>query len=120
MSNPIPERMAPDVVDGVEVPRPLRICEVCKQIDDYPRHVVGVPQDTVPVDAGLVVEVSKRTDLTDDEKESIVAYLLDTTTDIRHMNCCATVGCPTGDCNKYAGIADGAALLAAIQSPTEV
>lgn len=115
MSNPIPERMPPDVVDGVEVPRPLRICEVCKEIDDHPRHVVGVQPGTVPVDYDLIVTVSARTDLTEDEKRNIVAYLVDTSTDIRHMHCCSMAGCPDGTCDAHDNGLMGSDLLAHIQ-----
>lgn len=110
----IPERLPPDIVDGVEVVRPMRICEVCKEIDDHPRHVVWVAPGTVPVDNELIVQVAAETGLTDEEKKNIIAYLVDTTTDIRHFHCCSEVGCPDGTCDVHPNELKGAELLANI------
>ena len=116
MTVPIPERLPPDVVDGVEIVRPLRICDVCGQIDDHPRHVVGHDVNgPVPVNTALVVAISSRTDLSPEDKESIVADILDTTLEQRHMDCCVQAGCPDGSCapNAITGLT-GAELLAHI------
>ena len=65
--------------------RPIRPCDLCGQEDDHPRHMVAV---AVGEDA---------------EFEQI-----------RHLDCCASAGCPDGSCERllagYSGTS-GADLL---------
>jgi hypothetical protein len=114
----IPKRLAPDIVDGVEVPRPLRICSVCGVVDDHPKHVVGFDPDTIPVNKDQIKYVIGEEDLTDDEKASIIADIMDTSTDWRHFDCCTNAGCPEKDpeksCDRFSNDLKGAELLSAI------
>lgn len=92
--------------------RPLRICDVCGQVDDHPRHVfvtAGLPVNSDHLQSVLSM------DLDPDVRSTIAADVVDTTTQLRHMDCCREVGCPDGTCNAIAetGAADlkGAALV---------
>lgn len=92
--------------------RPQRICDVCSQIDDHPRHVhveVGIPVNQASIKA------LAESGLTGDEYDTILADILDTTTQQRHMDCCRSVGCPDGTCDAIGktGAQDlrGSALL---------
>lgn len=78
----------------------LRICDVCGQVDDHPRHVIGFEPDTIQPNTEMAVKVSERDDLEYEDKLRIVQDILDTTLMLRHMDCCRSVGCPTGDCNS--------------------
>lgn len=78
-----------------EAPR-LQLCDVCWKVDDHPRHVVHVAADfpgAVPSDEQITA-LDDRTDVT----ASMVRAILDPTTVIRHHDCCAAAGCPTGVC----------------------
>lgn len=78
-------------------PKPS-LCDVCWQVDPAPKHVVDVPPDfpgAVPTDA-QVAALDDRTDIT----ASMVRAVLDPTTLIRHHDCCAAQGCPTGICSQ--------------------
>jgi hypothetical protein len=98
--------------------RPLRVCDVCGQVDTDPRHVFGT-SGLVP-NQGHVLAVIARDDLTAEDRARIVADILDTTTQYRHPDCCASVGCPDegldSDCAHLAATGlTGPALLAFIQ-----
>lgn len=75
-----------------EAARPLRICDVCGQIDDHPRHVY-VASD-IPVNQAHVEAVLERDDIPADVRARIIAEVLDTTVQQRHPDCCAAAGCP--------------------------
>lgn len=67
--------------------RPLRFCDLCYGLDDHPRHVF----DGQTITDG-------RPDLADDfdfagAPVSAVLQLLEPTTRVRHMDCCAADGC---------------------------
>lgn len=67
--------------------RPLRLCDVCGQLDNHPRHVVADPNnESKPTQEFL-------DSLPDGTPASAVALLLDPNTTIRHMDCCAAQGC---------------------------
>ena len=70
--------------------RPLRGCEVCGQVDDAPRHVVAVEDGSAGVPGPDTLRALVDAGISD---EGLVA-ILDPTTSIRHMDCCASVGCP--------------------------
>lgn len=100
--------------------RPLRICDVCYGIDDHPRHQVHHPVGAVPVDQGLVTAILSREDLDPDVRAALVADAVDTTTQLRHMDCCRTAGCYDGSCHAIAetGATElrGADLVAHLES----
>lgn len=96
--------------------RPLRGCESCGQVDDHPRVVHPMPaesRDGVPTD-----EVLDK--ILDDGRLSAAAVkmLMDPVTVVRHHDCCAAAGCPTGICNEVVAAHDGKtgdALVKSIQ-----
>lgn len=69
----------------------LRLCDVCGVLDDHPRHVTGVPPDY----PGAVPTNEFLQGLPDGCPALAIAELMDSSTIVRHMNCCATMGCAT-------------------------
>jgi hypothetical protein len=93
-------------------PRTLRLCDVCGKLDSHPRHVQGVPPgfpDTVPTDSFLEA-------LPNGAPAKAVAELMDPSTIVRHMDCCAADGCLI--CTEVlaaVGGVTGAALVEALE-----
>ncbi len=95
------------------MPRNLRLCDVCGQLDDHPRHVLGVP----PGYPGAVPDDAFLDSIAPGAPVRAVAELMDPTTIVRHMPCCAANGCLI--CTEVisaAGGATGSALLASIEA----
>jgi hypothetical protein len=83
----------------ITVPRPKRVCDVCGGFDDHPRHVIGHTADAAPaVDQAVVKALAAHVDFATDEGAAAIADLMDTTLQLRHMDCCAAAGCPDGTC----------------------
>lgn len=84
--------------------RALRICDVCGQIDDHPRHVFVA--DNIPVNQAHVEAVLERDDLSPAVRSRIAQDVMDTTIQQRHMDCCHAAGCPArgtdADCAQFA------------------
>lgn len=76
---------------------PLRHCDVCKQVDDHPRHVHGTSGLEVDKD---FMEAALEMDLPTKDRARIVATIADATTQVRHMDCCREAGCPDGTCDS--------------------
>lgn len=93
--------------------RHQRLCDVCGQLDDNPRHVQAVGPDhpgAVPSDAFI-------NGLPDGVPARAVAELMDPTTLVRHMDCCGAAGCSLcQDVLAAAGAAHGDALTEALVS----
>lgn len=86
----------------------LRLCDVCGLQDDHPRHVRSVPPDF----PGAVPTTQFLRSLAAGADPVAVAELLDPSTVVRHMDCCANNGCPD-NCMKIwtdSGKASGQAL----------
>lgn len=69
--------------------RAMRLCDMCGGYDDFPRHVTSLPEpsaEAVPTREFLSALPSGVDALA-------VAELMDATTFVRHMNCCANAGC---------------------------
>jgi hypothetical protein len=107
-------------VERISSDRPLRICDVCGGVDDHPRHVLAAAVGEIPVNQENLSKVLADDSLSPDDKAAIVADIVDTTTQLRHMDCCRSVGCPDGTCNAMPAL-KGADLLAHLESlpPTE-
>lgn len=91
--------------------RPQRLCDRCFKLDDHPRHVAATDHGESPVADAVQLEALPRT-----TPPAAVAQVLDPTTTIRHIDCCAEAGCE--QCRTTVaetGGKKGAALLAAIQ-----
>lgn len=94
-------------------PRLQRLCDVCGGYDEHPRHVTSVApgtEGTVPDNAfldGLAAGVGARA----------IAELMDPSTLVRHMDCCASRGCEIClEVTTATGGAHGDALTAALAS----
>jgi hypothetical protein len=92
--------------------RPMRMCDSCGGVDDHPRHVFGhAPGDAVTNAAVAALAVRNAAP---EDAAAIIAQVQDTSTVMKHMDCCRTDGCPDGTCNEVtAGAEDkrGAALV---------
>jgi len=79
--------------------RPLRVCDLCGQVDDHPRHVIAGQVDGVfRPSAGAVDRVLA--EAPEDQRGRLVAELLDTRSSDRHYDCCYAAGCPDGACDQ--------------------
>lgn len=76
--------------------RPVRMCDSCGGVDDHPRHVIGY----APEDAVTAAEVGAKAieSAPAEHRAAIIAQVQDTTTTMKHMDCCRTDGCPDGTC----------------------
>lgn len=86
--------------------RPLRLCDSCAALDDHPRHVIGVSQGDNTPSAEFVQQALAAADA--QNHALVVSELLDTSTTMKHMDCCATDGCPDGSCDLVVSMAQGA------------
>jgi hypothetical protein len=84
---------------AVKETRPVRMCDLCGGVDDHPRHVFAHATGDAPTD----VEVGmKALDAAPDApaKSAVMAHIRDTSTSMRHMDCCREAGCPDGTCDQ--------------------
>lgn len=99
--------------------RPLRVCDICGQVDDHPRHVFGAygTQFELP-DAALIQAVARRADLPEPVVTEAIRSLTDTTELCAHFDCCAGSGRCDGSCAAQVAAAGGggAALVAHVES----
>lgn len=93
--------------------RAMRLCDLCGGYDDFPRHVTSLPYaspDAVPSRDFLA-------SLPEGVSPLAVAELMDATTYVRHMNCCADAGCLIcAEVVAACGNAEGQALTDALTS----
>lgn len=76
--------------------RPVRPCDSCGGVDDHPRHVFATVQgegDTPPEVLDKILENTKKADL-----PLVLQHLRDSSTVMKHMDCCREDGCPDGTC----------------------
>lgn len=87
--------------------RPLRVCDVCGQVDDHPRvqHMFGA--NAPAVSRGIISKIAGNRDLNEEVKARALDELLDTTSALRHHDCCAAAGCPDGVCGVILEAAGG-------------
>jgi hypothetical protein len=95
--------------------RPLRVCDLCGQVDDHPRHVFAALPGTEfeAADQGLIDRLVADDSIPRAALVDAVASLRDTTVQIAHMDCCAASGRCDGSCQvalKAAG-GNGATLV---------
>lgn len=69
--------------------RNSRLCDVCGAFDSDPRHVQAVPAGT----PGAVPGDDFLSGLQNGLPAAAIAQLMDPTTVVRHMDCCAAQGC---------------------------
>lgn len=91
--------------------RLLRVCDLCGDVDDHPRHVLtgGLPDVYPTPSVDLINKVLGNA--SEDDRARLVRDLVDTSSSDRHMDCCRTAGCPTGACDEVAEDLRGADLL---------
>jgi hypothetical protein len=83
--------------------RPNRSCDVCGVIDQHPRHIfdtLGVQGLEQTVNEDAVQKAYENENISRQELVAIVSDLRDVSSFTRHMDCCASVGCPDGTCEK--------------------
>lgn len=73
-----------------------RICDICRAIDDQPRHITYHPAGAIPVDQEAVKAVLAAQGLGDDERATILTDVFDTADERHHFQCGASKGC--ADC----------------------
>ena len=78
--------------------RALRVCDLCGGVDDHPRHVLAGGDHSAfpPPPADIVARVAENAP--PEERNRLIAELLDTGTSDRHMDCCRIAICPDGSC----------------------
>lgn len=85
---------------------PVRVCDLCGGVDDHPRHVIaGAAAGAYTPDESVrgVVEANITSLVAAGTVDVATALRLgrdydDTTSQDRHIDCCAAAGCPTGTC----------------------
>lgn len=93
--------------------RPLRLCEVCGQVDDHPRHVLAVN----PERHSGAVSTEFLAGLPEGVPYETIAQALDDKVVIRHLDCCAAAGCLVCQGTEtLTGGKRGAALVKAIEA----
>lgn len=81
-----------------EQARPVRMCDACGGVDDHPRHVLALVQGdgaTSPELANKALDNAPA-----EHRDAVMAQIMDTTTLMRHMDCCREAGCPDGTCDQ--------------------
>lgn len=66
--------------------RPLRFCDACMGLDDHPRHTIYNVRSAPTAD-----QVAR---LPKNAPREAVDRLLDPSSSLRHIDCCAAAGCP--------------------------
>lgn len=89
--------MTQPAVEATE--RPRRVCDVCYGFDTAPRHVIAHPQGAVQVEPDAVQRLAQSVDFKSPEGAAALTDLMDTSLQLRHIDCCREAGCPDGTCN---------------------
>ena len=92
--------------------RPTRMCDTCGGVDTAPRHVIGLGPDDPNPTAPDIAQAALKAAGTDNA--GILAQVMDTSTQVKHMDCCRADGCPDGSCDEVTAGAEklrGTALL---------
>ena len=77
--------------------RPVRMCDSCGGVDTAPRHVHGVGPGQSPTDPAVADKALANAG--DAHRAAILQQILNTDTQVKHLDCCASDGCPDGSCN---------------------
>lgn len=74
----------------------MTYCTTCQGIDESPKHLIdaNAPGAYPPPGQGVIVAVLQNPALSVEDRASILADLHDTTSDRKHITCCAADGCP--------------------------
>lgn len=77
--------------------RPVRMCDSCGGVDTAPRHVHGVGPGQSPTNPAIADKALANAG--DEHRSAILQQILNTETQVKHLDCCASDGCPDGSCN---------------------
>lgn len=94
-----------------------RLCDSCGGYDDGPRHIVASTPDTNVASPEFIQQVTAAA--SPDELPQLIADLMDTSSVMKHMECCDSDGCPDGSCTVVRAGAEslkGADLVAHLTS----
>jgi hypothetical protein len=82
--------------------RPMRGCDVCGKVDTDPRHVFAYAVGDGSTDSEIAVKMIEGAKRTGDAAtiEAVVTHIQDSSTIMRHMDCCREAGCPDGTCDQ--------------------
>lgn len=109
--------------------RPVRMCDACGGVDDHPRHVhgtaVGESNTTPDIVAKALDNVGSLGNDLDraSARLAVLGHVQDSSTQMKHLDCCAADGCPDGTCQLTVQGADGKtgdAMLKHVQSKATV
>lgn len=78
--------------------RPMRMCDVCGGVDDHPRHVFAYAAGDGATDNTVGLKALDNAPA--EHREAVLAQMQDTSTIMRHMDCCRSVGCPDRTCDE--------------------
>lgn len=78
--------------------RPTRLCDSCGQVDDHPRHVHALGPGATPTSPEVAARALAAAQ-GEEQTASIIRQVQDTTTQVKHLDCCAQDGCPDGSCS---------------------
>jgi len=84
----------------------LRVCDYCGKIDDKGRHVHSVAPGEIEDASKKVYNAVLNSDASNDDKLAAMESLKNDTLQIRHIECCAVAGCPTGTCQVPDAVPD--------------
>jgi hypothetical protein len=87
---------------GKAAPRNVRVCDLCGQFDDHPRHILEATFDPKMASPSpeILTRLGESVDLSTPEGAQAMASLFDPTVEYRHWDCCKAAGCPDGTCDK--------------------
>ena len=80
-----------------EEKRPVRICESCGEVDDHPRHVYAQAAGAAPTPSAVAEKALRNA--RKEDWATILDQVRDDSVAYKHMDCCASDGCPDGSCN---------------------
>lgn len=88
--------------------RPMRLCDSCGQVDDHPRHVLATAEGESPTSAEVQAKALQAARDNDELFAGILEQIKDTSTTVKHMDCCAADGCAVcRDVLAAAGVPEG-------------
>jgi hypothetical protein len=74
------------------------MCDICGGVDDHPRHVIAHAAGDGVTDNAVGALAMENADPGD--RAAVLAQITDTSTTLRHMDCCREAGCPDGACDE--------------------
>lgn len=78
--------------------RPVRGCDVCGGVDSDPRHVFAYAVGDGVTDPEVATKMLDNAP--GDARTAIMAHIQDSSTVMRHLDCCREAGCPDGTCDQ--------------------